>query len=62
MSEFDKLKDQAEQEVKEHPEQVKAGEQAAEKELGVLGQDNEKARQDQGGQPSGDQAGQSQGR
>jgi hypothetical protein len=31
-SDFDKLKDEAEKEVQEHPEQVKEGEQAAEKE------------------------------
>lgn len=54
MSEFDKLKDQAEQEIKEHPEQVKEGEQAVEKKLGVVGQDDEKAQQDPGGQPQGD--------
>ena len=28
MSEFDKLKDEAEKEMKEHPEQVKEGQQA----------------------------------
>jgi hypothetical protein len=50
MSEFDKLKDQAGQEIKEHPEQVEEGEQAVEKKLGVTGQDDEKAKQDQGGQ------------
>jgi hypothetical protein len=32
VSEFDKLKDQAEKEAREHPEQVSKGEQAAEKE------------------------------
>jgi translation elongation factor EF-1alpha len=31
MSEFDKLKDEAEKEMKEHPEQVKEGQQAVEK-------------------------------
>jgi hypothetical protein len=35
VSEFDKLKDDAEQYAQQHPEQVKKGEQAAEKELGV---------------------------
>ena len=54
MSEFDKLKDQAEKEVKEHPEQVKEGEQAVAKKLGLVGQGDEKAEQDQGGQPQGD--------
>lgn len=61
MSEFDKLKDQAGQELKEHPEQVKKGEEAVEKKIGVTGQDDEKAKQDQGGQSSGDGGGQSQG-
>lgn len=32
MSEFDKLKNEAEKEAQEHPEQVSNGEQAAEKE------------------------------
>ena len=31
-SDFDKLKDEAEKEAQEHPQQVKEGEQAAEKE------------------------------
>lgn len=61
MSEFDKLKDQAEQQIKEHPEQVKKGEQAVEKKLGVTGQDDDKAKQDQGGQSPDDSGGQSQG-
>jgi hypothetical protein len=39
VGEFDKLKDDAEQYAQQHPEQVKKGEQAAEKELGVQGQD-----------------------
>jgi hypothetical protein len=51
MSEFDKLKDEADKEVKEHPEQVGKAEQALSKKAGVLTQDNEAARQDQGGQP-----------
>jgi hypothetical protein len=54
MSEFDKLKDQAEREIEEHPEQVKAGEQAAGKKLGLVGQGDEKAEREQGGQPQGD--------
>jgi hypothetical protein len=56
MSDFDKLKDEAEKEIKEHPEQVREGEQAAEKKIGVLGKDNEEARQDQGGQSPGSQS------
>jgi hypothetical protein len=38
VGEFDKLKDDAEQYAQQHPEQVKEGEQAAEKELGIHGQ------------------------
>jgi hypothetical protein len=54
MSDFDKLKDEAGKEIKEHPEQVKEGEQAVEKKLGVDSQGDEKAKQDQAGQPPGD--------
>jgi hypothetical protein len=35
MSEFDKLKDEAEKEAKEHPQQVSEGEQIVEKKLGM---------------------------
>ena len=35
MSEFDKLKDEAEQAAQQHPQQVEEGEQAIEKKLGV---------------------------
>ena len=35
MSDFDKVKDEAEKEVKEHPQQVSEGEQALEKKLGM---------------------------
>jgi hypothetical protein len=49
MSEFDKLKDEAEKEVKEHPEQVEKAEQAINKKAGLVSQDNEAAKQDQGG-------------
>ncbi len=35
MSEVDKLKDQAEKEAKEHPQQVSEGERAVEKKLGM---------------------------
>jgi len=38
MSEFDKLKDDAEQYAKDHPEQVQKGEQAAERKPGLPGQ------------------------
>jgi hypothetical protein len=40
MSEFDKLKDEGEQYAKDHPEQVKEGEGAVEKKLGLGQQDN----------------------
>jgi hypothetical protein len=48
MSEFDKLKDDAEQYAQQHPEQVQKGEQTAEKELGI-GQQGE-SQQDQSAQ------------
>jgi hypothetical protein len=35
MSEFDKLKDEGEQYAKDHPQQVKEGEAAAEKKIGI---------------------------
>ena len=54
MSGFDKLRDEAEKDVKEHPEQVKEGGQAVGKKLGLVGQGDEKAEQEQGGQPQGD--------
>ena len=40
MSEFDKLKDDAEEYAQDHPEQVQKGEEAAEKKLGLPGQEN----------------------
>ena len=50
MSEFDKLKDDAEKYGQDHPEQVQKGEQAAEKELGLPGQENSgSGQQDQSG-------------
>jgi hypothetical protein len=61
MSEFDKLKDDAEKYAKDHPEQVKKGEEAAEKKLGLPGQENSgSGPQDQSGQdqPSRDESGQ----
>jgi hypothetical protein len=54
MSEFDKLKDEGEQYAKDHPEQVKEGETAVEKKLGLGGQDN--AQSGDGGQDSKDTA------
>ena len=62
MSEFDKLKDDAEKYAQDHPEQVQKGEQAAEKKLGLPGQENSgSGQQDQSGQDqpvSQDQSGQ----
>ena len=61
MSEFGKLKDDAEKYAQDHPEQVQKGEEAAEKKLGLPGQENsgssqqDQSSQDQSGQ---DQAGQ----
>lgn len=65
MSEFDKLKDDAEQYAKDHPEQVQKGEQeaehAVENKLGIGGQDqgNQPGQSgQQGQQEQGDQQGQ----
>jgi hypothetical protein len=58
MGELDMLKDEAEKEVKEHPEQV---EQAINKKGGIISQDDEAAKRDQGGKPQDGGAGQSQG-
>jgi hypothetical protein len=58
MSEFDKLKDDAEQYAKDHPEQVQKGEQAAEKKLGLPGEGGNQT--GQGGQAQQDQAQQGQ--
>lgn len=56
MSEFDKLKDDAEKYAQDHPDQVQKGERAVEKKLGLPGQENPgSGQQDQSGQ---DQAGQ----
>jgi hypothetical protein len=41
MSEFDKLEDEAVMEAREHPEQVKKGEEAAKKKLELDSQDNQ---------------------
>jgi hypothetical protein len=63
MSEFDSLKDDAEKLAQQHPDQVREGEQAAEKKFGLGGQDQsgQGDQQDQSGQGSGqDQSGQGQ--
>ena len=64
MSEFDKLKDDAEKYAQDHPEQVQKGEEAAEKKLGLPGQGNsdsgqqDQASQDQASQDQASQGGQ----
>jgi hypothetical protein len=61
MSEFDKLRDDAEQYAQKHPEQVEKGEEAVEKKLGLPGQDQQgqdQQGQDQQGQDQQDQQGQ----
>ena len=56
MSEFDKLKDDAEKYAQDHPEQVQKAEQAAERQLGLPGQENSGSGQrDQSGQDQSDQ-------
>ena len=57
VSEFDKLKDDAEQYAQQHPQQVQEGEQDAEKKFGLGGGQQ----QDQGSQQQSDQYGQDQG-
>jgi len=60
MSEIGKLKDEAEKEAKEHPEQVEQAGQAINKKAGMVSEDDEAAKQDQGGKPQDGGAGQSQ--
>jgi hypothetical protein len=54
MSDFDKLKDDAEQVEQQHPQQVHEGEQDAEKKFG-LGDGQSQGSQDQGSQQQGSQ-------
>ena len=59
MSEFDKLKDDAENYAQDHPDQVQKGEDAVEKKLGLPGQeDSGSGQQDQPGQDQSGQGGQ----
>ncbi len=59
MSEFDKLKDDAEKYAQDHPEQVQKGEQAVEEKLGLPGQENSgSGQQGQGQSGQQDQSGQ----
>ena len=53
MSEFDNMKDEAEKLAQEHPEQVKQGEQFAEKEAKDLAEKEFGGQGGQGGQDSG---------
>ncbi|MEP7022388.1 MAG: hypothetical protein ABJB47_00950 [Actinomycetota bacterium] len=53
MSEFDKLKDDAEQYAQQHPDQVKEGEQAVGKRLGLGGQDDAQQGRSQPGDSQG---------
>jgi hypothetical protein len=56
VSEFDNLKDKAEQYAQQHPEQVKKGEEAVEDKLGIGQQDQAgPGQQGQGGQGQGSQ-------
>jgi len=56
MSEFDKLKDDAEKYTQDHPDQVQKGEDAVEKKLGLPGQeDSGSGQQDQPGQDQSSQ-------
>jgi len=61
VSEFDKLKNDAEQYGKDHPEQVQKAEQAAENKLGLPGQGGNQPGQDAQGQAQQNQGGADQG-
>jgi predicted transcriptional regulator len=51
MSELDKLKDEAGKEAKEHPQQVKEGETAVEKKLGMDSKEDQTSQHDQNSAP-----------
>jgi hypothetical protein len=55
VSEFDNLKDKAEQYVQQHPDQVEKGEDAVERKLGIGEQDQAGQGQDNQDQQGGDQ-------
>ncbi len=57
VSEFDKLKDEAQQWASDHPEQVHEAEQAGERKLGLGGQQGQGNQQDQYGSGQQDQYG-----
>jgi hypothetical protein len=51
VSDFDKVKDEAEKEAKEHPQQVSEGETAVEKKLGMNSEERETSQHDQNTPP-----------
>jgi hypothetical protein len=55
VSEFDNLKDKAEQAAQQHPDQVEKGEDAVERKLGIGEQDQAGQGQDNQDQQGGDQ-------
>ncbi|MGH3150296.1 MAG: hypothetical protein ACRDOB_06155 [Streptosporangiaceae bacterium] len=57
MSDFGKVKDDAEQYAKEHPEQVDKGEQAIEKKLGMNSQSEQTSQENPNTPPSDDESG-----
>ena len=57
MSEFDNLKDKAEQYTQQHPDQVEKGEDAVERKLGIGEQDQDNQGQDTQGQGNQGQGG-----
>jgi hypothetical protein len=61
LSEFDKVKDEAEKEAKEHPQQVSEGEQAVEKKLGMNSEADQTSQHDQNTAPQDKDAAQPQG-
>ncbi len=61
MSEFDNLKNKAEQYTQQHPDQVEKGEDAVERKLGIGEQDQDNQGQDTHGQDNQGPGNQSQG-
>ena len=57
MSEFDNLKDKAEQYTQQHPDQVEKGEDAVERKLGIGEQDQDNQGQDNQGPGNQSQGG-----
>jgi hypothetical protein len=57
VSDFDKVKDEAEKEAKEHPQQVSEGETAVEKKLGMNSEERETSQHDQNTPPRDQDAG-----